>query len=123
MKVHSIVIPAYDEQEIIQDTFKRLQAIFPNTPEDNFEFIFVNDGSRDQTGVMLELQHQKDARFKAIHLSRNFGHQIALTAGIEAASGVTVSVLDTDLQDPPELIKDFYDQDRLENGKLREYIL
>lgn len=107
MIIHSIVIPAFNEEQTLQDTFVRLEKVFPDSSESTFEFIFVNDGSRDQTAMLLELQNQKDARFKALHLSRNFGHQIALTAGLEAAQGRTISVLDADLQDPPELIHEF----------------
>jgi dolichol-phosphate mannosyltransferase len=107
MILHSIVVPAYNEEEVIQETFLRLEHVFPDSEEVGFEFIFVNDGSRDATGMMLDLQSQKDRRFKALHLSRNFGHQIALTAGVEAASGATVSVIDADLQDPPEMIHQF----------------
>lgn len=107
MKLHSIVIPTYNEQEVIQDTFQNLEAIFQDGPEARFEFIFVNDGSCDGTPMLLDLQNQKDRRFKVIHLSRNFGHQIALTAGVEAAKGDTVSVIDADLQDPPGMIHQF----------------
>jgi glycosyltransferase involved in cell wall biosynthesis len=107
MILHSIVIPAYNEQEVIQDTFQRLEQLFPDNDQSRYEFIFVNDGSRDATGMLLDLQSRKDRRFKALHLSRNFGHQIALTAGIGAARGATVSVIDADLQDPPEVIHKF----------------
>ncbi len=110
MKLHSLVLPTYNEQEIIDRTFTRLVTVFPNTARDSYEFIFVNDGSRDQTPALLDAIQKRDSRVRIIHLSRNFGHQIALSAGLKEARGDTVSVLDADLQDPPELVMQFIAQ-------------
>jgi glycosyltransferase involved in cell wall biosynthesis len=74
---------------------------------DRCEIILVNDGSKDGTAEQLDALHQRDSRFKVLHFSRNFGHQVAITAGTEYARGETVTVLDADLQDPPELISEF----------------
>ena len=99
----SVVVPVYNEQEVIEALHSRLlQVLVPNVP--SFEVVFVNDGSRDTTPQMLDQIARSDPRFKAIHFSRNFGHQAAVTAGLHAVSGQVVVVIDADLQDPPELI-------------------
>jgi glycosyltransferase involved in cell wall biosynthesis len=69
-----------------------------------FEVIFVDDGSRDGTGALVDAMHDEDARFKCVHLSRNFGHQAAVTAGLHHARGDVAAVMDADLQDPPEIL-------------------
>jgi dolichol-phosphate mannosyltransferase len=107
MSLHSIVIPVFNEQETLDSTFVKLESLFVDSQSDNFEFILVNDGSRDNTEIILDSFVKRDHRFKVVHLSRNFGHQIAVTAGIEAAKGDTVTIIDADLQDPPELILEF----------------
>jgi dolichol-phosphate mannosyltransferase len=71
---------------------------------DGFEIVFVNDGSRDRSAEMLRLHHQRDSRLKSITLSRNFGHQVAVTCGLDHAQGDAVIVMDGDLQDPPEVL-------------------
>jgi dolichol-phosphate mannosyltransferase len=73
-----------------------------------FELILVNDGSHDSSGAIMDRLHQADARVKVIHFSRNFGHQIAITAGTDHATGQAVAVIDSDLQDPPEVIIEMY---------------
>jgi|SRR5687768_2856030 len=99
----SVVVPVYNEQEVIEALHSRLlQVLAPELP--SFEVVFVNDGSRDLSTQMLDQIARSDSRFKAIHFSRNFGHQAAVTAGLHAASGQVVVVIDADLQDPPELI-------------------
>jgi dolichol-phosphate mannosyltransferase len=110
MKLHSIVLPAYNEEEVLNETFETLQKVIDSLPSDKFEVIFVNDGSRDKTDIILKEFSGRDPRFKSVHLSRNFGHQIAVTAGVAEASGDTVSVIDADLQDPPELIISFIEK-------------
>ena len=103
----SVVIPTYNEEANINMLFDRLQKVLEKITTD-YEMIFVNDGSRDNTiGFVKELAH-KHPQVKYIDFSRNFGHQIAVTAGLEKASGEAIVIIDADLQDPPELIVDMY---------------
>ncbi|MBT1712128.1 glycosyltransferase family 2 protein [Fulvivirgaceae bacterium PWU5] len=110
----SIVIPVYNEEETIPELYTRLLGLLTLLNEkfavsnDHVEFIFVNDGSKDNTLQSLISVTQQHASFKVINLSRNFGHQIAVTAGIEMAVGNAVVLIDADLQDPPEFIIDLY---------------
>ena len=102
----SIVIPAFNEELTIATTFDRLNRVLLELQVD-FELIFVNDGSRDQTlPLLLRLAHDHP-EVRVIDFSRNFGHQIAVTAGIDHARGDVVILIDADLQDPPELIGAF----------------
>jgi dolichol-phosphate mannosyltransferase len=102
----SLVIPAYNEAGGLMLLYERLLAASSSWGRP-FEVILVNDGSRDRTlEVMLEI-HRRDARFKIIDLTRNFGHQAALATGLSYASGECVIVLDADLQDPPEILDQF----------------
>jgi glycosyltransferase involved in cell wall biosynthesis len=99
----SVVVPCFNEQDVIEPMHSRLlQVLGPAGFE--FEIIFVNDGSKDRTPEMLDSICRSDPRFKAIHFSRNFGHQAAVTAGLHAVIGQCAVVIDADLQDPPELI-------------------
>jgi dolichol-phosphate mannosyltransferase len=101
-----IVIPIYNEQENLPDLFRRLQDVCNQLDSTACRVIYINDGSRDESlKIMLE-QHQTDARFRVLDLSRNFGHQAAITAGLMEASGDAVVIMDGDLQDPPEVIPD-----------------
>lgn len=109
MAVHSIVVPVFNEQQGIPALVKRLAEVMSKVPEP-CEVVFVNDGSRDASGMLLDQVHASDPRFKVIHLSRNFGHQIAITAGLEFAQGRTVTTIDADLQDPPEEILRFIEK-------------
>jgi polyisoprenyl-phosphate glycosyltransferase len=102
----SVVVPFFNEQENVAEVYRRLAKTLPPIVRD-FELVFVNDGSRDATTSILEDLHNKDARVTAIHLSRNFGHQAAISAGILHARGQCVAVMDGDLQDPPEVLPDF----------------
>ncbi|BAU40889.1 glycosyltransferase family 2 protein [Leptolyngbya sp. O-77] len=99
----SIVIPMYDEEPNIDHLFERLFAVMSNIKAD-FEIICVNDGSSDRTLALLLKYHNLHPEIKVVDLSRNFGKEIALTAGIDYAVGQAVIPLDADLQDPPELI-------------------
>lgn len=99
----SVAVPCFNEQDVIEALHSRLlQVLGPQGFE--FEVIFVNDGSKDRTPEMLDAICRSDNRFKAIHFSRNFGHQAAVTAGLHAVTGQCAVVIDADLQDPPELI-------------------
>lgn len=99
----SIVIPIYNEQETISELYSRLNKVFSAIGEE-FEAIFINDGSTDTSLETIRNIHNKDKRLKAISFSRNFGHQAAITAGLRYASGDCVVVMDADLQDQPEII-------------------
>jgi polyisoprenyl-phosphate glycosyltransferase len=100
-KLLSVVAPVYDEQELIQEFVSRTCAAVAPL---HFELVLVNDGSSDRTPELLDQIAASDPRVRVIHLSRNFGHQAALTAGLEHARGDIVAMIDADLQDPPELI-------------------
>jgi glycosyltransferase involved in cell wall biosynthesis len=100
---YSIVIPVYNEEAIIYETYKRLKHVMDSTKE-RYELLFVNDGSQDRTASILKECANRDSSVKLIDFSRNFGHQIAITAGMDYAAGDAIVVIDADLQDPPELI-------------------
>ena len=93
----------YNEEEVARETYRRLKAVMDSLGEP-YELVFVNDGSRDATLAILKEIAAADPSVKIIDFSRNFGHQIAITAGMDHASGEAVIVIDADLQDPPELI-------------------
>ncbi|MEC1471014.1 glycosyltransferase family 2 protein [Bacillus haynesii] len=99
----SIVVPVYNEAEVLQSTYDRLKTVM-NSTGGPYELIFVNDGSSDDSIHMLKSLAQSDPAVKCINFSRNFGHQIAITAGTDYAAGEAIVVIDADLQDPPELI-------------------
>jgi dolichol-phosphate mannosyltransferase len=103
----SVVLPVYNELETLEPLALRLSAALEVVAEGSFEVIFVDDGSRDGSDLLIDAIHERDPRFKAIHFSRNFGHQAALQAGLDAATGAAVVLMDADLQDPPELIASF----------------
>lgn len=100
---YSIVIPVYNEQEVIHETYRRLTEVMRSTKE-AYELLFVNDGSRDRTAEIIKEYSEQDPAVVLLDFARNFGHQIAITAGMDYARGEAVVVIDADLQDPPELI-------------------
>ena len=102
----SVVVPAYNEEAVLTQFHERLKAVLAQLPLDH-EIIYVNDGSRDRTLTILEELHAKDASVGVINLSRNFGKEAAMTAGLDLARGDAAVVIDADLQDPPELIAEF----------------
>lgn len=101
--VYSIVVPVYNEELVIKESYIRLSNVMDKTKE-NYEIIFVNDGSSDKSKEQLQRICEVDKNVKLIDFSRNFGHQAAITAGMELSSGEAVVVIDADLQDPPEVI-------------------
>jgi dolichol-phosphate mannosyltransferase len=101
--VYSVVVPLYNEELVIFESYKRLKEIMDKAGE-KYEIIFVNDGSIDATRKKGELICNKDGEVKLINFSRNFGHQAAITAGMDVAVGDAIVVIDADLQDPPEVI-------------------
>ena len=101
--VFSVVVPLYNEEAVIQESYRRLKTVMDGLCEP-YELIFVNDGSRDRTIFLAQEICEKDPRVKLINFARNFGHQTAITAGMDYAAGDAVVVIDADLQDPPEII-------------------
>ena len=104
MKLITLLIPAYNEQEVLEPLFERLDTLAKSAKHYQFEFLFVNDGSRDDTLEIIKQRAEKDSRISYINLSRNFGKEIAMIAGIDHVKGDAMVILDADLQDPPELI-------------------
>ncbi|MDD2374880.1 MAG: polyisoprenyl-phosphate glycosyltransferase [Clostridiales bacterium] len=104
----SLVVPLYNEEEVIASTHERLMRMI-DSQELSFELIYVNDGSRDRTAAIVREFCDQDARVKMLSFSRNFGHQIAITAGMDHSSGEAVVIIDADLQDPPEIIPQMID--------------
>jgi dolichol-phosphate mannosyltransferase len=102
----SVVIPCYNEQEVLPELFRRM-TIAADGWGLAWEIICVDDGSSDKTWDLLMKQHDKDSRWSAISFSRNFGHQTAVSAGIFHSTGAAIIVIDADLQDPPEEIHRF----------------
>lgn len=102
----SIVVPCYNEEDVIEIFLNKMFSVLAYINED-FEIVFVNDGSRDATLAVLKEKSQKYDNVRVINLSRNFGKEAALTAGLDASKGEVVVPIDVDLQDPPELILDF----------------
>jgi dolichol-phosphate mannosyltransferase len=101
----SVVVPCFNEDAVLPETTRRLTASLEQIGRP-FEIIFVDDGSRDNTPRILTELHGSDSRIRVVRLSRNFGHQIAISAGLEYARGAAVVLIDADLQDPPEVISE-----------------
>jgi dolichol-phosphate mannosyltransferase len=104
--VLSVVLPVYNERETLAELVKRLVPVLDENVDGSFEVLFVDDGSRDGSDRILDAFNEQDGRLKTIHFSRNFGHQAALQAGLDLASGQAVIMMDADLQDPPEVLRD-----------------
>jgi dolichol-phosphate mannosyltransferase len=107
--VYSVVVPVYNEQEVLTEFYKRIASVMDKLREP-CEIIFVNDGSNDGSLELMNTFHSQDSRVKIINFSRNFGHQAAITAGLDYASGEAVITIDADLQDPPEVIPSLIDK-------------
>lgn len=102
---YSIIIPLFNEEPNIPTLYQRLSEVLGSFGKE-YELVFINDGSRDRTFELIKGLSQTDFRVKYINLSRNFGHQIAVSAGLDACMGDRVVIIDADLQDPPELISE-----------------
>jgi glycosyltransferase involved in cell wall biosynthesis len=100
----SVVIPCYNEEESLDETYRRVKAACDSAPVESYEVIFINDGSTDKTLSILKNLAQSDSNLVLVDLSRNHGQQLALTAGLFQAKGDYTLILDADLQDPPELL-------------------
>jgi len=102
----SIVVPCFNEEEVLRSTNRRLVMVLEQLSL-SFEILYVDDGSTDATPEILRELQALDERIRVIRFSRNFGHQMAITAGLEHAAGDAVAIIDADLQDPPEVLADF----------------
>lgn len=100
---YSVIVPVYNEEEVLPETCRRLRRVMETTGE-SFELIFVDDGSRDSSVAILQEIGKQDPAVKVVVFSRNFGQQAAISAGLAAASGEAMVIIDADLQDPPEVI-------------------
>lgn len=105
----SVVIPCYNESAVLRHLHERLLAVLTPLTPDNFEIIYVDDGSQDDTPAQLYQLSLTDPRLKVLRLSRNFGQEAAMSAGLTEAVGDAVVIIDADLQDPPELIAQMYE--------------
>lgn len=108
MDLITLIIPCYNEQESLPLLYSELVKVSQQMSEQNFEFLFVNDGSRDRTLDILKELAQKDERVKYISFSRNFGKESAMYAGLDNARGDYVAFMDADMQDPPALLPEMY---------------
>ena len=104
MRKITIIIPAYNEEESLPILFERVTALIDSVPDYEFEVLFVDDGSKDNTLELIKQQRSKDERYSYVTFSRNFGKETAMIAGLDYATGDAVIFIDADLQDPPELI-------------------
>jgi len=105
----SVVVPIFNEEENLNELYKRLTVVMENL-KNLYEIIFVDDGSNDKSFEILKEMNRNDKNIKVIKFSRNFGHQIAITAGLDCANGEAVVLMDGDLQDPPEEIPKLYEK-------------
>ena len=103
MPVYSVIIPCYNEQEVLHETHKRITNVMQKMGE-SYELVYVNDGSKDDTENILNALQKSDKNVRVVHFARNGGHQIAVSAGLDYASGGAIIIIDADLQDPPEVI-------------------
>lgn len=101
--MYSIIVPIYNEEQTLPELRRRLGEVTASLDQP-CEVIFIDDGSKDQSFARMRAFHREDPRFKALRLSRNFGHQVAISAGLDRAQGDAVILMDGDLQDPPELL-------------------
>lgn len=108
-KLITIMVPAYNEEAVLPHLFSRLDSLAKGNQDYNFEFLFINDGSKDKTMDIIRKKADKDNRVSYINLSRNFGKERAMLAGFDYAQGDALVIIDADLQDPPELIPQMID--------------
>ena len=104
----TVIVPCYNEEPVMRKHTRQLTEFFSQQLPISYEIIYVNDGSRDRTLEILRNIAAGDAHVRVIGFARNFGHQMAVTAGIDAAQGKAAVLIDADLQDPPEAIRDMY---------------
>ncbi|MFR9165783.1 MAG: glycosyltransferase family 2 protein [Dysgonomonas sp.] len=104
----SLVIPCYNEEQALPFLYEELDRVAKNMNNQEFEFIFINDGSRDKTLDVIKAFHRKDNRVRFVSFSRNFGKEAAILAGLKTSTGDYVAMIDADLQDPPSLLEEMY---------------
>ncbi len=109
MDLISIVVPCYNEQEALPEFYKEINKVIQDMNNVSFEMIFIDDGSKDKTLSMLKYLCKRDKRVRFISFSRNFGKEAGMLAGLEAAKGDYVAIMDVDLQDPPSLLPQMYE--------------
>ena len=112
----SIVVPCYNEEACLPELHARLSAAARGVAADSYEIVLVDDGSRDATWELVRRLAESDPRLLGVNLSRNHGHQLALTAGLDLCSGERILIIDADLQDPPELLPDMIAAMRAEDA-------
>ena len=110
LRLLSVVVPVYNESAVLDAFYARATAAFSNIPGFDYEIVFVDDGSADASFRQLTDFARRDPRIRIVKFSRNFGHQIAITAGVDHTKGDCVVVIDADLQDPPEVVGRMIDQ-------------
>ena len=121
MKKLAVIVPCYNEELVIAESYRRTREALHKLPVLT-EIIYINDGSRDRTRLMLDEIAASDPQVKVIHFSRNFGHQPAVTAGINNCDADLAVILDADMQDPPELIPSIAGKGAGERGLLRPQV-
>jgi len=104
----SVVVPCYNEEQMLNEFFAAVTPALEEATHGEWTILCVDDGSRDRTGAVIEQWHRRDARISGVRLSRNFGHQAALSVGLAYARGEYIGIMDCDLQDPPEVLADLY---------------
>lgn len=108
MKLISVVVPVFNEEEVVEQFVTRVRTVMDQLPHDlNYEIVFVDDGSTDSTHQIICAHAAQDQKIRLVAFSRNFGHQAAIAAGLRAATGDAIITIDCDFQDPPELIPEF----------------
>jgi len=118
MQTLSLIVPCYNEAAVIDATYERFKKVMDGLIDYKPELIFINDGSKDNTGELLSAIAKRDCRVNVLHFSRNFGHQPAVTAGIHFCKSDLAIIMDADLQDPPELIPEILEKQRVENANV-----
>ncbi|NDV94696.1 glycosyltransferase [Dysgonomonas sp. 521] len=118
MQTLSVIVPCYNEEAVIQEFYNRTKHVLTSLKDVDGYIIFINDGSKDNTKYILNLIASRDEKVKVLHFSRNFGHQPAVTAGMNNCTTDMAVIIDADLQDPPELIPDLIDTHRKEEASV-----
>lgn len=108
MEKITIIVPCYNEEQAIHYFYKEIERVAAQMPENEFEYLFIDDGSKDGTMRCIRELHEKDNKVKFVSFSRNFGKEAAIYAGLTHASGDYVAIMDADLQDPPALLPEMY---------------
>ncbi len=111
----SLIVPCYNEEQALPFLYKEICKLATEMPEQEFEFIFINDGSKDKTLNLIKELRKSDKRVHYVSFSRNFGKEAGIYAGLKAATGDYISLIDADLQDPPSLIKEMYESLKTED--------